>query len=229
MPAKPQCYTFRLLTKRACSLGVLFWEICTREIPVRGRLRPLRIPDECSATVQALIEECLHFDPSKRPHAKEVALGFWLYEDFLAALQLCFWRRIRRSTWEVSRSFGCTCRYLIGSGKPTARVRRLCLLLLVMKNILRTYRRQTGLLERAVADSTPAPASPRKTLLDPHTAGCSVSHTYFSAPFSVTSSTSLFSSPITAVWMGKPRGMLDSQGTLVGCDRCDACTIIHIP
>ena len=55
-----------------CSLGVLFWEICTREIPVRGMLRPLRVPEECSQEVAQLIEVCMHFDPDLRPHARGV-------------------------------------------------------------------------------------------------------------------------------------------------------------
>lgn len=55
-----------------CSLGVLFWEICTREIPVRGMLRPLRVPEECSPEVAQLIEVCMHFDPDLRPHARGV-------------------------------------------------------------------------------------------------------------------------------------------------------------
>lgn len=51
---------------------MLFWEICTHDTPVRGQLRPLEIPRECSEQVAALIEECCHFDPDKRPSAREV-------------------------------------------------------------------------------------------------------------------------------------------------------------
>ena len=44
------------------SFGVVLWEICTGEIPVRGRMRPLRVPEECPQAVADLIQACLWTD-----------------------------------------------------------------------------------------------------------------------------------------------------------------------
>ncbi len=41
------------------SYGVLLWEICTGETPIRGRMRAPRIPEECPQEVADLIGGCL--------------------------------------------------------------------------------------------------------------------------------------------------------------------------
>eukprot|EP00890_Picochlorum_soloecismus_P000733 jgi/Picsp_1/1660/NSC_05134-R1_kinase-like protein len=53
------------------SFGVILWELCTQEIPVRGRMRLVRIPDECPQEVSDLIDQCSDVNPSNRPTAVE--------------------------------------------------------------------------------------------------------------------------------------------------------------
>ena len=45
-------------------------------MPIRGALRPLHVPDECPAAIDALIADCMAKDPSARPTADEVSLCF---------------------------------------------------------------------------------------------------------------------------------------------------------
>ncbi|KAK9803730.1 hypothetical protein WJX73_008474 [Symbiochloris irregularis] len=54
------------------SLGIVLWELCTSETPHRGRNRPVRVPEECPASIAALIDRCQEFEPNDRPTAKEV-------------------------------------------------------------------------------------------------------------------------------------------------------------
>lgn len=60
------------------SYGVVLWEICTGETPVRGCMREVRVPEECPQEVAELIKSCLSSQYSgndiKRPSAGE-ALG----------------------------------------------------------------------------------------------------------------------------------------------------------
>jgi len=53
-------------------LGVLLWEICTGELPRRGQLRLLRVPEEAPSTLEQLIDRCLSADASARPTAQQV-------------------------------------------------------------------------------------------------------------------------------------------------------------
>lgn len=57
------------------SYGIVLWEICTGEIPVRGCMRPVRVPEECPQEVADLIDACVNCDngrqPSDRPTAAE--------------------------------------------------------------------------------------------------------------------------------------------------------------
>lgn len=60
-----------------CSLtstltGVVLWELCAGEHPMRGRNRPLRVPEDCPAEVADLYERCTAEDPAQRPTAREV-------------------------------------------------------------------------------------------------------------------------------------------------------------
>ena len=41
------------------SYGVVLWEICTGEVPVRGRMRDVRVPDECPQRIADLVRNCL--------------------------------------------------------------------------------------------------------------------------------------------------------------------------
>lgn len=54
------------------SFGVVLWEIVTGESPSRGRLRQVRVPDECSEAVAHLITACMDAEPSSRPSAMEI-------------------------------------------------------------------------------------------------------------------------------------------------------------
>eukprot|EP00891_Asterochloris_glomerata_P007944 jgi/Astpho2/7944/Aster-06544 len=49
------------------SYGVLLWEICTGEIPIRGQLRPLKVPEEAPHDIAALIDDCLQVSAQHRP------------------------------------------------------------------------------------------------------------------------------------------------------------------
>ncbi|PRW39362.1 serine threonine- kinase [Chlorella sorokiniana] len=53
--------------------GVVLWEICTAQTPVRGQLRDVHVPEECPAEVRELILDCLATNPRNRPTAKEIA------------------------------------------------------------------------------------------------------------------------------------------------------------
>lgn len=54
------------------SYGVILWEIVTHEEPQRGGLRDCRVPQECPAEIDQLINQCLSQEPDDRPTAKDV-------------------------------------------------------------------------------------------------------------------------------------------------------------
>lgn len=54
------------------SFGVVLWEICTGEIPVRGQMRPVSVPDECPRDIKDLMWECTDGSPHKRPDMRTV-------------------------------------------------------------------------------------------------------------------------------------------------------------
>ena len=54
------------------SFGVCLWEICTRDIPMRGYLRDVHAPAECPADIRLLMAECMNSDPERRPSAEEL-------------------------------------------------------------------------------------------------------------------------------------------------------------
>ncbi|CAL8471556.1 g11098 [Coccomyxa elongata] len=53
------------------SLGVVLWNICTQEVPLRGHLRRVQVPAECPASIAELIDDCLERPPEDRPSARE--------------------------------------------------------------------------------------------------------------------------------------------------------------
>ncbi|GAB4815065.1 hypothetical protein N2152v2_002111 [Parachlorella kessleri] len=54
------------------SLGLVLWEICTREVPVRGQIREIRVPEEGPQEVQELVVRCLNVDPHSRPGLEDI-------------------------------------------------------------------------------------------------------------------------------------------------------------
>ncbi|KAL3145136.1 hypothetical protein ABBQ38_001740 [Trebouxia sp. C0009 RCD-2024] len=54
------------------SYGVILWEIVTHEQPQRGGLRDCKVPQECPAEIDQLINQCLAHEPEDRPTAKEI-------------------------------------------------------------------------------------------------------------------------------------------------------------
>eukprot|EP00884_Botryococcus_braunii_P015147 jgi/Botrbrau1/23633/Bobra.55_2s0020.2 len=55
------------------SFGVILWELVTGKVPVRGRMRKLRAPEDCPEAVAQLVEQCTASDPLLRPTAKHLA------------------------------------------------------------------------------------------------------------------------------------------------------------
>eukprot|EP00884_Botryococcus_braunii_P007070 jgi/Botrbrau1/16364/Bobra.0372s0003.1 len=56
------------------SFGVILWELVTGKLPVRGRLRELRVPEDCPEAVARLFARCQASNPADRPTAKDVAV-----------------------------------------------------------------------------------------------------------------------------------------------------------
>ena len=56
----------------AFSYGVVLWELITKEQTSRGNWRPVRVPEECPAAVEALLVDCLTDDIGRRPSMTEV-------------------------------------------------------------------------------------------------------------------------------------------------------------
>ncbi|KAI3429894.1 hypothetical protein D9Q98_010205 [Chlorella vulgaris] len=54
------------------SFGIVLWEICSGQAPERGRLRDVRVPQECPQEARLLILQCLDASPSKRPTALQL-------------------------------------------------------------------------------------------------------------------------------------------------------------
>lgn len=68
-----------MLSGRRCSdkadvysWGVVLWEVCTGEVPVRGHMRAFKVPEECPVEVELLHLRCMSEDPEERPTAKEI-------------------------------------------------------------------------------------------------------------------------------------------------------------
>ena len=55
------------------SYGVVLWEICTGEVPVRGRMRDVLVPSECPQEVADLIHACLDRSEGQQPKDRPTA------------------------------------------------------------------------------------------------------------------------------------------------------------
>lgn len=54
------------------SFGVVVWEICSGEVPVRGDMRALKAPEDCPGEIVELQRRCVSEDPGDRPTADEI-------------------------------------------------------------------------------------------------------------------------------------------------------------
>lgn len=54
------------------SYGLVLWELCTRELPVRGQIRDIKVPQEAPQMAVDLVRECLDVDPAKRPTMEQI-------------------------------------------------------------------------------------------------------------------------------------------------------------
>ncbi|KAI7845368.1 hypothetical protein COHA_001075 [Chlorella ohadii] len=54
------------------SYGVVIWEVCTGDVPVRGEMRPLVAPRDCPQEVVDLFNRCVSERPEERPTAAEL-------------------------------------------------------------------------------------------------------------------------------------------------------------
>ncbi|KAL4424052.1 hypothetical protein ABPG75_001353 [Micractinium tetrahymenae] len=67
------------------SFGLVLWELCTRELPVRGQIRDIRIPQEAPQVVADLIRQCLDVDPARRPDMEDIIHRLVAEKERLAA------------------------------------------------------------------------------------------------------------------------------------------------
>lgn len=65
------CISVALFQVDVYSFGVIMWEVASHEQPARGRMRNLRVPQECPAEIDNLVTRCLSEDPESRPTARE--------------------------------------------------------------------------------------------------------------------------------------------------------------
>lgn len=54
------------------SMGVVLYELATKEMPQRGSVAPPPPSAACPQGLSALIGECLQQDPARRPTAQQV-------------------------------------------------------------------------------------------------------------------------------------------------------------
>jgi serine/threonine protein kinase len=75
----PYCSAPEVLSGKRCtekvdlySYGVVIWEVCTGDVPVRGEMRPLVAPQDCPQEVVDLHNLCISERPEERPTAAEL-------------------------------------------------------------------------------------------------------------------------------------------------------------
>ena len=68
------------------SYGVVLWEIITKERSQRGNWRPVRVPEECPAEVEALLQVRSSVDPE---------LGLSIMMSRGAAVAVADWHHVR--------------------------------------------------------------------------------------------------------------------------------------
>ena len=85
------------------SFGVIMWEVVSHEQPARGRMRSLKVPQECPSDIDELISSCLSESPADRPSAKEAYHKLKAWKDRHAAKvsKLLENSRQKRSSQEI--------------------------------------------------------------------------------------------------------------------------------
>lgn len=77
------------------SFGVLLWELVTATPPMRGRLRPVKVPAECPQEIAELIDHCLSMEPQSRPSARDVF-------DVISKVQLAQDQQVAQDPWDAN-------------------------------------------------------------------------------------------------------------------------------
>lgn len=78
------------------SYGVILWEIVTHEQPSGGALRDCKVPQECPAEIDQMIDSCLSQDPDARPTAKDICETIRQWQQATLAA-----RRLARQTSDL--------------------------------------------------------------------------------------------------------------------------------
>lgn len=85
MKMKKNFTVLSMLQVDVYSFGVIMWEVVSHEQPARGRMRNLKVPQECPAEINDLINSCLEEDPNNRPSAREAYDSLKIWRDKHAA------------------------------------------------------------------------------------------------------------------------------------------------
>ena len=54
------------------SFGIVLWEVCTGETPLRGDMRPIRVPEEAPQEVVDLFRACTAAAAAERPDTRQL-------------------------------------------------------------------------------------------------------------------------------------------------------------
>ena len=75
--------------------AILAWELITRDVPIRGALRNVAVPEECPRNIAGLLAGCMARNVAHRPTIAQVGpgnTGRWsvdMWDDFVCTLYAC--------------------------------------------------------------------------------------------------------------------------------------------
>lgn len=70
--------------------AILVWELITRDLPIRGAVREVLVPDECPPIIAGLLAGCMARNAAHRPTAAQVGSSSpWMGIDGLLELGSC--------------------------------------------------------------------------------------------------------------------------------------------